>query len=127
MILTNAGRAFVGVLGAIVLGIALYAFYLHTKVNALTIEKDAATARAESLSGINKELRAQAAKHTKNEVAQSTTRASITSKVKAVQLVIQKEAAHESSTRITDAELDRLQRLVNEANAGIKAASTNSK
>lgn len=116
-----------GVLGVFLVLGSLYVYYLHSKVNVLTKENNALVAQAESLQASITALQTQAKKSTTLDIKQSTAKSAITSKLRKSVQAARKEAEHEVGTSITSTELDRLRQLVTQANAGIAAASTDTK
>lgn len=130
MILNKALAWITGVSSVLLVLSALYTWKLRGDVNALAEDKVELQAQAASLKASISALQDQALKSTKTDIKQSTTRTTQSKKLKAVQVQVLKEAEHDPIETVVPTanpvQLDRLRRLVHEANAGIRAAGADS-
>lgn len=123
--LVNKGLWYV--LGALAIALAITlssTLYFRGKANTLDVKLNAAQADLKGLESLVLKIQADQRKSIKVDVQQSNTRAKQAQAVRAVRAEIRKEAANANDSHpASAAELDRLRRLVEAANAGIRSAS----
>jgi len=116
------------ILGALALALAVSAagvLYFRGEARTLRAELNAVQADLKGLESAYSDLEVRVKARAAVDVAQSNTRAKKAQAVRAVRVVLDKEDANENASHPTasDAQLDRLRRLTEAANAGIRTAS----
>ena len=128
MVLTTAGkRLATGLLVALALALAgslTWGFYQQGRVKVLATENNALEADLAALSKTVQAFEADARQRTKTDAKQSTDRAKQAQAVRAIRDELKKEEADAQEPRpaASDRQLDRLRRLTDAANAGIRAS-----
>ena len=128
MVLTTAGkRLATGLLVALALALAgslTWGFYQQGRVKVLATENNALEADLAALSKTVQAFEADARQRTKTDAKQSTDRAKQAQAVRAIRDELKKEEADAQEPRpvASESQLDRLRRLTDAANAGIRAA-----
>lgn len=116
------------VLGLLALGLAISVsgvLYFRGEAKALRVELNAVQGDLKGLTSAYSDLESRMKARAAIDAAQSTVRAKQAKAVRAVRAELNKEDANENASHpvASDSQLDRLRRVADAANAGIRSAS----